>query len=100
MLLGSHLLLEGLDGLGAGVVELSGLADGRAAGAEQEDLGDLGSWGGGLAGGEHEAGYVLDLVLASVEEGVEEELGVSRTARRLGVELGAARNERRVLARR
>ncbi len=78
------LLLQGLDGLGARVVELAGLTDGEAAGAEDEDLVD--------AGGLEEVGVEgvdgLRDALDGVDELVEEEAGVEGTGAGLRVELG------------
>ena len=44
------LLHEGLTGLGAGVVEFAGLADNDGAGADEENLFDVGSFGHSFIG--------------------------------------------------
>ncbi|KAI3479544.1 hypothetical protein L1887_58356 [Cichorium endivia] len=97
------LLLERLDGLRTGVVELTGLADRETTGAEDEHLADVDTGGlggvlgvdttgeadGGQDGGRGGARSGLDggAVNDTADEDVEEELGVTGTGRALGVEL-------------
>jgi hypothetical protein len=79
------LLLEGLDALGAGVIELAGLTNGESSRSDEEDL--LVKVGVVVHGVEEVEG--LDLSADGSNELVKEEGGVGGSASGLGVELGA-----------
>lgn len=87
-------LLQSLDGLGTGVVEFTGLSNGKTTGTKDKNLLDLLSGLGSDVGRKLTTGNIngdqsalSSSVNDALDEDIEKELSVSRTRSRLGVEL-------------
>lgn len=87
-------LLQSLDGLGTGVVEFTGLSNGKTTGTKDKNLLDLLSGFGSNVGRKLTTGNIngdqsslSSTVDNALDEDIEKELSVSRTRSRLGVEL-------------